>query len=142
MLKMLLAVDGSVHSLQAIDAVGRMARSGVPLEAVLLNVRNPPAFYGELPVLSIDEIEAAQIKTQDEVLTAAQTAATAAGVKVRSTERAVGLPAPEIVRVAGEQAVDQIVLGTHGRGAMGSLFIGSVAQQVVHLSKLPVLLVK
>lgn len=142
MLKLLMAVDGSEHSQRAIKTVGQLAGSGVPVEVVLINVRNPPAFYGELPVLSIDEIEAAQKKAQDEVLAAAQKSALAAGLKVRSTERAVGLPAPEIVRVAGEQAVDQIVLGTHGRGAMGSLFIGSVAQQVVHLSKLPVLLVK
>jgi nucleotide-binding universal stress UspA family protein len=33
-------------------------------------------------------------------------------------------------------------MGTHGRGAVGSLLIGSVAQRVVHLAKVPVLLVK
>jgi nucleotide-binding universal stress UspA family protein len=34
------------------------------------------------------------------------------------------------------------VLGTRGMGALGSFFMGSVAQRVVHLSKVPVLLVK
>jgi nucleotide-binding universal stress UspA family protein len=33
-------------------------------------------------------------------------------------------------------------MGTHGRSAAGSLFLGSVAQRVLHLSALPVLLVK
>jgi nucleotide-binding universal stress UspA family protein len=54
----------------------------------------------------------------------------------------VGEPAAEIVRLADERGVDQIVMGTHGRGAVVSLFLGSVAQRVVHLSKVPVLLVK
>jgi len=33
-------------------------------------------------------------------------------------------------------------MGTRGRGAVGSLLIGSVAQRVVHLAKVPVVLVK
>ena len=142
MLKFLLAFDGSDHSQRAIDTLAQMARAGVPLELVLLNVRTPPAYYGELPVISIDEIEAAQKKAQDEVLAFAQARAVAGGLAVHSAQRAVGMAAQEIVRVATEQAVDQIVLGTHGRGAMGSLFLGSVAQQVVHLSTRPVLLVR
>ena len=32
--------------------------------------------------------------------------------------------------------------GTHGRGAVGSLLLGSVAQRVVHQAKVPVLLVR
>jgi len=142
MLKLLLAYDGSEHARRAIATLAQMARAGAPLEVVLLHVRNGPVYYGELPVASIDEIEAAQKAAQDEILADASARALAGGLIVRSVERAVGLPAQEIVRVADEQAVDQIVMGTHGRSAMGSLFIGSVAQQVVHLAKLPVLLVK
>ena len=33
-------------------------------------------------------------------------------------------------------------MGTHGRGAVGSLLIGSVAQRVLHLAGVPVLLVR
>jgi nucleotide-binding universal stress UspA family protein len=50
--------------------------------------------------------------------------------------------ASEIVRAATEARVDQIVLGTRGMGAMGGLFLGSVAQRVVHQANVPVLLVK
>jgi nucleotide-binding universal stress UspA family protein len=59
-----------------------------------------------------------------------------------STQAEQGGPATEIVRVANERGVDQIVMGTHGRSAAGGLFIGSVSQRVVHLAKMPVLLVK
>jgi nucleotide-binding universal stress UspA family protein len=108
----------------------------------LVNVRNGPVFYGELPALSAEEVDRSQRKAQKEMLDNAQARALALGLKLGSVEHAEGLPAQEIARVAGELGVDQVVLGTHGHGAMGSLFMGSVAQQVVHLVKVPVLLVR
>ena len=53
-----------------------------------------------------------------------------------------GDPAPEIVRLAQEQDVDLIVMGTHGRGWLGRLLMGSVAEQVVRNAPCPVLTVK
>jgi nucleotide-binding universal stress UspA family protein len=35
-----------------------------------------------------------------------------------------------------------IVMGTRGQGAVGNLLLGSVATKVIHLSKVPVTLVK
>jgi nucleotide-binding universal stress UspA family protein len=142
MLKMLIAVDGSEHAKHAIETVANLARAGVAVEAILLNVRDGPVFYGELPALNVEEIDQAQRKYQDGVLAEAEAHAKSCGLTVRSTQRAQGLAAPEIVRVATECGADQIVMGTHGRGALGSLFVGSVTQRVIHLSALPVLLVK
>ncbi|ACB34191.1 UspA domain protein [Leptothrix cholodnii SP-6] len=142
MLKMLIAVDGSTHAQHAIEAVARLARESVQVEATLLNVREGPVYYGELPVLSLEEIESAQKQAQDKVLAEAQEQAARAGLKLGESQRTTGYPALEIVRVADEIGAAQIVMGTHGRGAMGSLIQGSVAQKVVHLSKVPVLLVK
>ena len=53
-----------------------------------------------------------------------------------------GLAAQEILRVADERGVDQIVMGTHGRGLVGSLLLGSVAQSVIERTGVPVMLVK
>jgi nucleotide-binding universal stress UspA family protein len=50
-----------------------------------------------------------------------------------------GDPAETIVRVAGEEGADLIVLGTHGRGALGKLLLGSVAEKVVRRAPCPVL---
>jgi len=44
--------------------------------------------------------------------------------------------------MAEERGCDQIVMGTHGRGTIAGLLIGSVATKVLHLAKAPVLLVK
>lgn len=142
MLKLLVAVDGSDHARRAIEAVASMARAGAPVEVTLLSVREEPVIYGDLPVVSIDEIEATQKKIQDKLLAEAESHARNCGLALRPVQRAVGLAGPEIVRVANELKVDQIVMGTHGRGAMGSLFLGSVSQRVIHLSTVPVLLVK
>jgi nucleotide-binding universal stress UspA family protein len=142
MLKLLIAVDGSEHAKRAIEAVAKMARAAVPMEVTLLNVREPLIFFSDLPATSIDEIEAAQEKAQNQLLAEAEALALGCGLTLRPAQRAQGAAGPEIVRVATEHGVDQIVMGTHGRGAMGSLFLGSVSQQVVHLSTVPVLLVR
>ena len=142
MLKVVIAVDGSVHAQRAIDAAVSLQAQTKGLEALLVNVRQWPLFYGELPPLRYESIEQDQIQHQKELLEATLTAARRSGLELVSTLSEVGEPAAEIARVAEEKGVDQIVMGTHGRGAVGSLLIGSVAQRVVHLAKVPVLLVE
>lgn len=53
----------------------------------------------------------------------------------------VGSPFHEIVRYAAEQDIDLIVIGTHGRGALGHMLLGSVAEKVVRKAPCPVLTV-
>jgi nucleotide-binding universal stress UspA family protein len=112
------------------------------LEVVLLNVRDGPLYYGELPPFDYESVERRQIQRQQDLLGGALAEAHRLGLQQVSTRGEQGAAATEIVRVAQELAVDEIVMGTHGRGAVGGLFLGSVAQRVVHLSKVPVLLVK
>ena len=50
-------------------------------------------------------------------------------------------PANGILRVVQEQEADLIVMGTHGRAALGHFFLGSVAERVVRHSPIPVLTV-
>jgi nucleotide-binding universal stress UspA family protein len=49
----------------------------------------------------------------------------------------VGDPATEIIRCATQLGDDLIVLGTHGRGAVGRKFLGSVARDVVARAPCP-----
>jgi len=51
-------------------------------------------------------------------------------------------PAVSIVSYAKEARADLIVMGTHGRGPMAHLFMGSVAERVVRLAPCPVLVVR
>ena len=141
-MKMLIAVDGSEHARRAIEAAARLARQMQTVEVVLLNVADAMVFYGELPPFDIEAVERAQRQHQEKLLAEAEAHARACGLQKVLTQSAVGLAAQEILRVADERGVDQIVMGTHGRGVVGSLLLGSVAQRVVHQAKVPVLLVR
>lgn len=141
-MKMLIAVDGSEHARRAVEAAARQAKQMQSAEVVLLNVADAMVFYGELPPFDLEAVERAQRQHQDRLLAEAEAQARACGLQKVLTQSAVGLTAQEILRVAEERGVDQIVLGTHGRGAVGSLLLGSVAQRVVHQAKVPVLLVR
>jgi nucleotide-binding universal stress UspA family protein len=51
-------------------------------------------------------------------------------------------PALAIATYAREHGIDLIVMGTHGRGAMAHLMMGSVAERVVRTAPCPVLTLK
>ena len=56
--------------------------------------------------------------------------------------RSASSPTFEIVDYAKHADIDLIILGTHGRGVMGHLLMGSVAEKVVRLAPCPVLTVR
>jgi universal stress protein A len=55
---------------------------------------------------------------------------------------AVGKPAEEILRVAREERVDLIAMGTHGRTGLRHLLLGSVAEAVIRAAPCPVFTVR
>jgi nucleotide-binding universal stress UspA family protein len=50
-----------------------------------------------------------------------------------------GKPSAEIVRVAREEKVDLVVLGTHGKGMLDKALFGSTAERVIRRAPCPVL---
>ncbi|MGH9202002.1 MAG: universal stress protein [Vicinamibacterales bacterium] len=52
-----------------------------------------------------------------------------------------GHPVTEILRFATDERIDLIVMGTHGRGPLGHMVMGSVAERVVRHAPCPVLTV-
>ncbi len=142
MLKILIAVDGSEHANRAIEAVGKMAKSSLALQATLVCVSPEPIFYGNYTVATIEKIGEDQKRQQDDILNKAHTLARSQGISFDEPVRTYGVIANEIVRIAKAREVDQIAMGTRGMGAIGSVLLGSVAQRVIHQSPVPVLLVK
>lgn len=107
----------------------------------LLHVDPPTpvmAPYGEIPIdirLFEDQREQAE---RD--LAAARERARAAGVPADAAVRG-GYPAREILAVADEMEADLVVIGTHGRGGVEHLLLGSVAEKVVRKARCPVMVV-
>jgi nucleotide-binding universal stress UspA family protein len=63
-------------------------------------------------------------------------------LKAKTIIRVSPTPAMAIVDYAREANIDLIVIGTHGRGAMAHLLMGSVAERVVRTAPCPVLTVR
>jgi nucleotide-binding universal stress UspA family protein len=100
-----------------------------------------PLYLGEanttvLPELQ-DEIEEAARKQLAALLCDEDRSELHANAVIRASRS----PAAAIVEYAQEHRIDLIVLGTHGRGAIGHLLMGSVAERVVRTAPCPVLTV-
>ncbi len=140
MKRILVPVDGSEASLRALRFAAQRARESQG-EVHLLHVE-PPMVSEELRAYATrPELEKVREEARGHVLQAATDAL--AAEKVRSTGHLQrGEPAHTIARFAAAHAIDEVVMGTRGLGALGSVFLGSVAQRVVHLVEVPVTLVK
>lgn len=64
------------------------------------------------------------------------------GIKTTTVVELAPSPAAAIVSYADEHGIDLIVMGTHGRGAVAHLLLGSVAEKVVRGAHCPVLTVR
>jgi len=58
-----------------------------------------------------------------------------------SMEVKIGSPVADIIEYIGRHHIDLVVMGTHGRGTLEHLLLGSVAERVVRRSPTPVLTV-
>jgi universal stress protein A len=54
---------------------------------------------------------------------------------------AIGVPVEQILEYVATNGIDLVVMGTHGRGLVGHMFLGSVAERIVRRSTVPVLTV-
>jgi nucleotide-binding universal stress UspA family protein len=63
-------------------------------------------------------------------------------VEIHLASRRAISPLPAILDFLEESDADVVVMGTHGRGAVGRAILGSVAREVVRLSQCPVLTVR
>jgi nucleotide-binding universal stress UspA family protein len=140
--KLLVPIDGSDHAQRALDYALRLAKEIGGIEFHILTVQPEPNVYGEIQVYITEERMAQlQRRHSQDILAPALEAAKAAGV-AHTSEIAVGNAASTISKRADELQCEGIVMGTQGRDAVASMLMGSVALKVVHLSKLPVTLVK
>ena len=91
------------------------------------------------PVGRFEEIAA---QSAEHILDAAAEQAKKIGVTYRCNHVSDQRPAEGIVAAAEQSGCDLIVMGSHGRRAMGRLFLGSQAVEVLSHCKVPALIVR
>ena len=141
MIKLLLPVDGSESANRAVRHLIALSRGGQPAELHLLNVRPPMDAWEVRRFLTEEEIAQTQRDEGEADLQSACALLDAAGLPY-DIRIEVGPVAQTIAHAAVDLGCDAIVMGTHGRGGLASLFLGSVATKVVHLTSMPVTLVR
>jgi nucleotide-binding universal stress UspA family protein len=140
MYRILVGVDGSEHADRAAQFAIDLARRLDDAQLQFVNVQEPVE-ESQTHGLARDAI----LQHREALAAATTSAATAraAGAGVRCAfEWHFGDPAEVLVNVASGMQCALIVLGTRGAGAIQNLLLGSVAQKALHLSSVPITLVK
>ena len=140
----LIATDGSQHSINAAQRAGDLLRDAdkVTLVSVVTEIPGDDAGGFEGSVYSADEQETLW---QQELAEAGQEIErTAAALTSGSIDKRVevGDDAATVCRVAEELGVDVIVVGSHGRTGLERLFLGSVSEHIVRHAPCAVLVVR
>jgi nucleotide-binding universal stress UspA family protein len=140
--KLLVPVDSSDNAMRALEHAIRLAKEVGDTELVIVYAHEPPIIYGEIAVyLSESKARELQQAHSKGILRPAIEKARASGVSFTS-QILTGDVAESIVSCAESSGCDGIVMGTRGMSAIGNLVMGSIATKVIHLTKLPVTLVK
>jgi nucleotide-binding universal stress UspA family protein len=143
MKKILIAIDGSASSAEAVDFGVELAAEH---EAKVVFVHVAPALdaipmasfglAGGLPHVphELNEFDRASLEDAEQV-------AARAGVEATS-KLLVGNAVDEIVAYADSQGADMIVVGSRGHGTLASVLLGSVSRGVLSESKRPVAVIR
>jgi nucleotide-binding universal stress UspA family protein len=141
-MKILLAVDGSEASLRAAQSlVAHVQWFRDRPEVHVLHVHAPVPVGLALQHVSRETLDRYYREEGESVLAPALAVLRQAGLPAVSHIH-VGQASDVIVRLAAELGCEIICLGTHGRGTVGTVLLGSVAARVLQLASVPVLVSK
>lgn len=140
-MKILLPIDGSAVSLEAVRFAIRMAQAGLETSVVLANVQESANLY-EL-VVAHDPQVLAQVSAAAgaDTLLAAEELLKEANISYQC-EVASGDPAHTLIDILERFECDLVVMGASGTSTLRSALLGSVSHEVLHAAGVPVMIVK
>jgi nucleotide-binding universal stress UspA family protein len=141
-MKIVHPTDFSECATQAEAVAADLARQ-LDGELVLVQVLVEAPLYSEgfISRRQVQTVFDAQRKWTEQTLEARAEQLRQSGIKT-SWRVQTGAPFEEIVRTAEEERAGMIVMGTHGRGGLNHMLLGSVAERVIRLAPCPVLTVR
>ena len=140
MVKIMIAVDGSEASLEAVRHGIRLLGQGLKAHFVIAHVQKEASLL-ELATQDSDLIANASIEAGMDLVAAAQDLLKAAGASYE-VEISLGEAANTLIDISQSTECEQIIIGATGLGGLSSILIGSVSREVVRHSRLPVTVVK
>lgn len=147
--KLLVAVDGSRHSIKAVEFAAEIAAGCGAKLTIITVLKNHQATkvseelkaYAKLEHIEGADFEAAKLLS-NQLLSHAEGTARAKGVTDIETSLIIGPVARSIVGAAKDNAVDMIIIGSRGLGNIEATLRGGVSHRVELLAKCSVLTVK
>ena len=138
----LIPVDGSPFSARAVDYVIARIRQNPSDHAVHVITAQMPLVGVNIKLfVSAESLQTYYREEGEKILAPVLETLSQAGISA-TPHLEVGDAAQVIIDAATAIHATEIVIGSHGRGALAGALMGSVAQKVVHLSKIPVILLK
>ena len=122
--RILVAADGSPDAESVFSAIMPLVRADAPQVSVLYVVEDPDESF--MPPARLAKACSALRSTNVN-----------AHLELRQ-----GMPAEEILRASRERKPDLIAMSTHGRGGVVRVIAGSVAEEVLRKSEVPLLLTR
>ncbi|HEX75073.1 MAG TPA: universal stress protein [Dehalococcoidia bacterium] len=141
-LKILAPLDGSDIGEAALSHADKLSiETGASV--ILLQVIQPPGTIGATTMLvsATEDAVRAMHDAGENYLSGVAERLGEKGIKT-TYEVVTGDPADKIVEYAEDKRVSLIAMSTHGRGGIARWVLGSVADKVLHGTKIPVLLVR
>lgn len=142
MFKILIAVDGSESSKRAVEfLVKSMTLYKEPPEIHLVTVVLPLVLPSAKKYVSQEIINDYYAEEAENALTMPKQILNSAKIKYVE-HKETGQIAETIIKRVKEIQCDLIYMGTRGMGSVANIVMGSVASKVLHLTSIPVVLVK
>ncbi|MCS6898070.1 MAG: universal stress protein [Nitrospira sp.] len=131
-MKLLLAVDGSDHSYEAVRALKYLSRAEELHVVHVLDVPTP-AYPSMIPEVTQEFYETMERKMRDEGTRLLERIVSLLPMEVGPVTKhlVIGSPADQIIAMAEQYKIDLVVLGTRGFGPIKERLLGSVAHRVL-----------
>jgi nucleotide-binding universal stress UspA family protein len=123
-MKVLVATDGSEHSMKAVQRGLEMAEQGA--EVTLMSV----AYYADMDATFFNINEKLE-KEARAILDQAKAVFDAKGITVETILEAGMVPANNIIRRATDDKFDRLIMGSAGKTGLNLALMGSTASKVV-----------
>lgn len=136
--KILLAADGSAHSLRAAEHAVKLAKLDPQAEITVLYVVDGKTSKADV-LRSLDAEGVAELRKHkmDAIANKAKEADIPVEIKIIR-----GDPGPSIVHYANEYEFDIVLIGSRGLNSIQEFVLGSVSHKVAKRARCPVMIVK